>query len=252
MKSHVWLLGKPVGHSKSPKMHNAAYAHMGLDWVYLAAEVEPEELKAALDGLWALKAIGVNLTVPHKETGAQHCAELTPAAQEIGAVNMLKRGPRGWIGDNTDWRGWLDSWSEEIGESLNNRKAIVLGAGGASRAILYALRSAGARTVLLNRTPGRGGARALSEFPQELEAGCVVVNTTSAGLQNQSPVEWPQDTPSDMVVCDLVYWNTPFLKTAKAGKTLDGKGMLVHQAAHGIRWWCGQEPPVELMREQIA
>ena len=197
-------------------MHNAAYAAMGLDLVYLAARVPPVDLERALEGLWALGARGVNLTVPHKQAALPLCVRVTPAAQFMGAVNALRRGSEGWEGENTDAGGWLDSWQAEIGQPLSGRKAIVLGAGGASRAIQFALRDC--RLVVLNRTPDRGHGP-LEQLAQELEKDCLVVNTTTVGMSPDTgrvPVELPSVLPEGCVVCDVIYAPRPtrFLREA--------------------------------------
>jgi len=235
-------------------MHNAAYQAMGLDLVYLAAHVPAQELATALQGLWTLGALGLNLTIPHKQRALALCKELTPAAAFVGAVNTLRRGPEGWHGENTDAGGWLDSWQEEMGVPLRGRKAIVLGAGGASKAVLFALREAEIGTVVvLNRSVERADGP-LTRLPDELEEGCVVINTTSVGLQgDESAAVWPDRLPA-CYVCDLIYRPTRFLREAaeRGAVTMGGLGMLLHQAARAIRFWTGEAPPVEVMRAALV
>ncbi|MGE0488894.1 MAG: shikimate dehydrogenase [Vulcanimicrobiota bacterium] len=258
----LWLLGHPVAHSLSPAMHRAAYAAMGLDLVYLAADLEQNQLGAALAGLGALGALGANLTVPHKEAVLELVDELSPEARAIGAVNTLVFTGQGVKGHNTDASGWLASWDEEIGLPLQERAAIVLGAGGAARAICWALASRGVKELtVLNRTPARAqtmldslglAARVgtLQQFDQLVTDGVLVVNTTSLGLASQpgSPVGWPSGL-DEVVACDLIYNPDPTAFLAQApGRRLGGLGMLVHQAALAIELWTGQRPPVGLMR----
>ncbi|MCA9791625.1 MAG: shikimate dehydrogenase [Candidatus Eremiobacteraeota bacterium] len=259
----LWLLGHPVAHSLSPAMHRAAYAAMGLDLVYLAADLDQQQLPAALAGLGALGGLGANVTVPHKEAVFELLDKLSPEARAIGAVNTVVVTPDGLVGHNTDAGGWLASWDEEVGTSLAGRAAIVVGAGGAARAICWALASRGvAGLTVLNRTPARAQAlvdslgltarvAGLEQFEQLVGEGMVVVNTTSLGLASQpgSPVVWPAGL-SQVVACDLIYNPDPtrFLLEAP-GQRLGGLGMLVHQAALSIQLWTGRQAPVGVMRQ---
>lgn len=249
MRRSVWLLGHPVKHTLSPAMHNAAYSRLGLDLVYLAADVPPEHLRSALEGLLHLGAVGVNLTIPHKQAVLELLSGVTPRARELGAVNCLKPGPNGWEGHNTDADGWLDSWRDEIGEGLRNRPVLLLGQGGASQALQGVLREEGARVRVLYRAP----------LP-ELEPDTVVINATPVGtLSNESPVSWPDPVPPGVVACDLVYnpTATRFLREAggRGCRTLGGLGMLVHQARRAIEWWldrpadCAEMMRLAAMRE---
>lgn len=199
--------------------------------------------------------LGINLTLPLKEVAFQHCSP-SSQARAIGAINCLRRGPEGWEGHNTDGQGWLDSFHQELGCQIQGRKAVVLGAGGACRAILHVLRSQQAgEIVLFNRTPERAQAllqrqeRLGENFEKELEANCLVIQTTSLGMWPQSQTlaqEWPSRLPDGLIACDLVYNPSPtlWLKQAaeRGARTLDGCGMLVHQAVRAIEWWTGWKP----------
>jgi shikimate dehydrogenase len=264
----VWVLGDPIGHSRSPQLHNRLYPLLDLNWTYLACRCTASELESKLQALERIGAVGANLTMPLKSTVLpmlQHCSL---AAQAIGAVNTVRFTPDGWEGDNTDWMGWIDSWNREIGESLNGRQALVLGAGGAARAIAWALLECGAISVkVMRRTwdhpadwlPGRHveplgwSAQILADA---LVPGCVVVNSTPIGMSNRDlPLAWPERLPDDCVACDLIYnpRKTAWLLEAerRGAKTLGGFGMLTHQAGRAVAWWSGRPVPPELL-EQAA
>lgn len=246
-------------------MHNAAYAAMHLDWRYRARQVPAPELESTLAALRAEEALGANLTIPHKQAVIPMLAHITSRAAQIGAVNTIRLHPEGWHGDNTDGPGWLDSWDEEVGQEMAGRPALVIGAGGAARSILWALHERKASKItVLNRNPERARSlhhtiAPLADFAEHLEAGAIVVQTTSVGMWpdvEASPVEWPAEIPPGVVACDLVYNPRPtlFLQQAaqRGAATLDGLGMLVHQAARAIRWWSGREDiPTTFMRTAI-
>lgn len=261
MTRSAWVLGSPIGHTLSPAMHNAAYRAMGLDAIYLAARVEPQDLGAALDGLRALGAMGCNLTLPLKEEALHHLHEVEQPARTLGAVNTVRFVEGRLVGSNTDAEGWLRSWDEEVGESLQGRPVVLLGAGGAARALLWAvLKRGAARVQVVNRDLARA-CRIVEGLPAEavetpdLTPGCVIVNATPVGMaphEDATPLEWPDLLPPRLVACDLVYRPrlTRFLREAEArgARTLGGLGMLVHQAAAAIELWTGQKAPVGVMR----
>ncbi len=250
------MLGSPVEHSRSPELHHCAYAHLGQAWTYHKRQVVPEQLEATLQELASPELLGINLTLPLKEVALPHLVGMTPEAASIGAVNCLRRDQDGWWGHNSDAPGWLDSWNDEIGLPLLERKCILLGAGGAARAIAYVLRTQGARVVVLNRTLER--ARALgfevadwstSGLAAQLEPGCVVINTTSVGMWprvEEIPLEWPEPLPEDLIAVDLIYNPRPTRWLLQSGRRwLDGSGMLVYQALRAIEWWSGQRAPAQ-------
>jgi shikimate dehydrogenase len=209
--------------------------------------------------------LGINLTLPLKQVAFQFARRVTLEAEQVGAINCLRWTGQDWEGHNSDAQGWLDSYQEQIGLPLAGRKTLVIGAGGACRAILAALRQQQAGPlVLFNRTPERSRAllRAgdrsspLENFASELEADCLVIQTTSVGMWpevDRSPVEWPSQIPSGVLACDLIYNPSPSLWLSQAAErgalTLDGCGMLVHQAARAIEWWSGLRPdPAPMLR----
>ncbi len=258
MTRSVWLLGRPVAHSVSPAMHRAAYAELGEDLVYLAAEVGPEDLPTVLDGLLKLQAVGVNLTIPLKQAVLPLLKRLDQRARELGAVNCLRPCQYGWEGTNTDADGWLDSWREEVGQPLAGRRAIVLGWGGAARAVGTLLQEQGARLQVLLRDPARlKDSASLQELETFLEPRAVVLNATPVGMQSdQSPVTWPARLPESVVACDLVYnpLETRFLREARerGAATLGGLGMLVHQARRAIEWWTGRPADCATVMREAA
>lgn len=201
--------------------------------------------------------LGINLTLPLKEAAFSHC-QPTPEARAIGAINCLRWDGQGWQGHNSDGQGWLDSFHEELGVGIQGRKVLVVGAGGACRAILHVVRcQQPAEVVVFNRTLERAqsllqaGERvaALSQFASELEPDCLVVQTTSVGMwpqQDQVPLAWPERLPPGLIACDLIYNPSPtrWLRQAsnRGARILDGCGMLVHQAVRAIEWWTGLKP----------
>lgn len=271
----VALLGYPLGHTLSPRMHNAAFQELGLDWCYIPLEVRPGRLEGALKGLVARGFRGANVTIPHKEKVLEFLDEASPAAQALGAVNTILVEGESLYGDNTDWIGFLRAL-DDAGQRYPSGQALVLGAGGAARAVVYALAREGWEVAVLNRTPERAEAlvealaRAIPEadlragrlarrkLKRELVASQLLVNATSVGMhphENESPVPEDIAIPPNVAVFDLVYnpEETELLKRAReaGAKAIGGLGMLLHQGAEGFRLWTGREPPLEVMREAM-
>ena len=262
----VGLLGYPVEHSLSPAMHNSAFAARSLNWRYVPLPVHPERLGEAVAGLRALGFVGANVTVPHKEAVMSHLDEVALAAQAIGAVNTIVMRKRKLIGYNTDWRGFLTALSEG-GFDPHGKRAVVLGAGGAARAVVYALAQAEAQVTVLNRTLSRAQAlvkdfsplfSSLLLTPQTLEEQTaythLLVNTTPVGLWPEVGQSlWPEDLsfPGHLTVFDLVYnpQETKLLRQARraGAQVIGGLGMLVHQGAAAFELWTGKKSPVEMM-----
>jgi len=269
----VGVLGWPVEHTFSPAMHNAAFAALGLDWIYLPLPVPPERLESALPGLAALGFRGANVTVPHKQAVSRYVDDLSEGALAIGAVNtIVVREDGRTVGYNTDWRGFLASL-EETGFDSAGRRALVLGAGGAARAVVYGLARIGAQVVILNRTLARAKAllehlapavpssalavRSLdaSALAEEAARADLLVQTTPVGMwPHEGESLWPDSLPwpSHLVACDLVYRprETELLRRARqAGAgVVDGLGMLVHQGGLALQLWTGQAAPLHVMR----
>jgi shikimate dehydrogenase len=245
------VLGYPVAHSRSPAMHNAAFAALGLDWRYVKLPVPPELFERTVRALPASGYRGANVTIPHKLAALSLADCATAAARDIGAANTLTFGDDGGIdADNTDAGGFLAA----LDESPRGRSALVLGAGGAARAVVWALEEAGASDVAIwNRTPERAeelarafGARAVAR-PEAVE---IAVNATSVGLHEGTlPLEG-LEPPA--VAVELVYGSdTPFAGWARAGgsRVVDGLEVLARQGALSFQRWTGLEPPLDVMRE---
>jgi shikimate dehydrogenase len=259
------IIGWPVEHSLSPAMHNAAFAALGLNWTYVAFPVHPERVEAAIAGLAAAGCAGLNATIPHKAAALRAASSASEAAVAIGAANTLvPDGSGGFRADNTDAAGFLRALDEQAPLDLSGAKALVIGAGGAARAVVFALRSRGASVGVANRTPARAAelGNPVPFVPEALDivAGeaALVVNATSLGLEGDDP---PPELPlaalgAGQVVADLVYrpGGTPWLAAAAArgARTVDGLGMLLHQGAAAFVQWTGREPPLAAMRGALG
>src|SRR5919106_1742733 len=241
------LLGKPVAGNPTEEMIEAAFAAVALDAEYVSIAVEPADLEDALRGVRALGFRGLHVTVPHKVAVVRLVDDLTPAAELAAAVNCVKQDGRRLVGDNTDGKGFLASLREVL--DPHGIEAVVVGAGGAARAIVAELALAGAaRIPVVNRTPGRAEAGAA---PGTGGTGTTVgMDDAEASL----PLRWRPARPG-AVAADVVIDppRTAFLREAEqAGFTpLDGLGMLVAQAAFGFRWWTGVDPDVGAMRRAL-
>jgi shikimate dehydrogenase len=265
----VALFGYPVAHSLSPIMHNAAFAALGLDYCYVACPVRPEALGDALRAVKALGLRGCNITVPHKEKAVAMIDEMTDAVRDIGAVNTVLNDDGRLIGHNTDARGFVESLREgQIG--LCDKRVLLIGAGGAARAVAYALSQEVSYLSIYNRTRERAealaqslrGRRAQIEVADEdavnrrdaLSRIDVVINATSLGLREDDPLPLRPSLLSERhAVCDLIYHQTPLLGAASrlGCRTLDGSGMLLWQGAFAFEIWTGVKAPVAQMREAL-
>lgn len=266
------VIGHPVEHTSSPAMHNAALQALGLDYVYTAFPVRPEELGHAIAGMRAFQIRGLNVTVPHKVGVMALLDEISPEARAIGAVNTIDHREGRLIGHNTDAFGVMQSLRLDGGlETLPPRVAL-LGAGGAARAILYALlqRPEVEHIALLNRTPEKATALAAALDPEGrrvtpgtlgkgagalLHQAGLLINATAIGMSphpHASPLPDPACLHAGMTVLDIVYnpLETLLLRQAKqaGARPVDGLGMLARQGARAFALWTGVEPPVEVMR----
>lgn len=261
----IGLLGHPVGHSKSPVMMNQAFQTASLPFVYLAFDVPPQELAAAVRGLRALECRGWNVTIPHKVSIIDYLDELDESARKIGAVNTVVNDDGYLIGKNTDGAGYLQSLKEEMKVNPRESQVVILGAGGAARAVAHALVAAGVEElVIANRTVSRGeelaaslgsGVQAvpLEEVGRWIKEATLLVQTTSVGMEPDRegiPID-PALLHERLIVSDLVYnpYHTRLLKEAKArgSRIHSGLGMLVHQAALAFTHWTGKPAPLEKM-----
>ncbi|MHB1357405.1 MAG: shikimate dehydrogenase [Anaerolineae bacterium] len=260
------VFGWPVAHSLSPIMHNAAFADLSLDWCYVPFAVSPDNLPQAVEAIRALGLQGINVTVPHKQAVISLLDQLTPEAQAIGAVNTILVTESGLLGHNTDAAGFSYSLKQASFE-VYGKRVLVLGAGGAARAVVYALQCEGACITLLNRTREHavelatsiGGDITVGTLDSEMlqnwaDKAQLVVNTTSVGmwpLVDASPWTESVHFPRHTLLYDLVYnpRRTRLVNLAlQAGaRYVDGLWMLVHQGAAAFSLWTGKHPNTELM-----
>jgi shikimate dehydrogenase len=249
----------PAGHTRSPAMHNAAFAALGVDAAYLAFDVRPEDLAVAIAGIRAIGIRQLAVSIPHKQAVMALLDEVDATARRIGAVNTVTRRNQKLVGSNTEWLGAVRA-IERIAKPAGAR-AVVLGAGGAARAVVYGLLERSAKVTVLNRSPDRakkliedlgaesaGPISELAETPHD-----ILVNTTSVGLGgDESPVD-PSWISPDAVVMDAVYDppETRLLQDAasRGARTISGNWMLVYQAAEQLQLWTGMDAPVERMAE---
>lgn len=260
------LIGDPVEHSLSPFMHDAAFRALGLDATYTLWRTALEEIPARIASLRRPEVLGANVTVPHKQVVMPLLDEVSETARKIGAVNTIVQVDGRLSGDNTDAYGFRRS-IEVAHPDLVHDRAVVLGAGGASRAVIAALQEMGFRSIrIANRTPAR--ASALAEefgidalswervFDDAFAETDLLVNATSLGWHDEMPI--PIDTlpvlPDRALVMDLTYRVTPLLRAASGRglRTLDGLGMLVHQGARAFELWTGQPAPVDVMQAAVV
>ncbi|SHE77208.1 shikimate dehydrogenase [Seinonella peptonophila] len=266
------LLGHPVSHSKSPQMLNAAFSYHRLPYVYLAFDIAPDQLKEAVAGIKLLRFQGFNVTIPHKISIMDYLDEIDSVADAIGAVNtVIERNGR-LIGTNTDGKGYLRSLEVEMGISVDQESVVMIGAGGAARAVGHALVSHGVKQLtILNRTNEKAEylATHLSQWLPSIQVGTLkdgkkilenatcIINTTSVGMHpriHEMPIEadW---IPSHCIVSDLIYApvKTALLKAAKAkgARIQNGLGMLLFQAAIAYEQWTNQIAPIEIMRQTL-
>lgn len=265
------LLGHPVGHSKSPEMLNAAYQKEELPFIYLVFDVKPDHLGQAVKGLRALGFRGWNVTIPHKVTIMEHLDQLDESARAIGAVNTVINKGEYLLGTNTDGQGYLQSLVSETGIHLIQQRVVILGAGGAARAVGYALAQAGVQHItVINRTEGRAKQLAshlshwipatwvsTDRMEEAIREATLLVQTTSVGMHpdvEACPVH-PIFLHEDLLVSDLVYHprKTRLLKEAqkRGAKIHGGLGMLVHQGALAYQHWTGKEAPIKIMRQTL-
>lgn len=259
------IIGDPVEHSLSPAMHNAAFAALGINGVYVP--MRPQALAEGFRGLQVLGFQGVSVTVPFKVGVMDLVDEVDPVARQIGAVNTLvfdsgSGKPSRCTGSNTDWLGSNQALGEEF--TLQGSRVLIIGAGGAARAVGFGLVQAGATIMLTNRTEAKGRALAGQlgcRFVPAEELAAVradaLVNTTSVGMAPNTeamPIA-PEYLLRYSVVMDIVYapLETRLLREASARgcRTIDGLQMLLHQGAAQFRIWTGTEPPLKVMRTAL-
>ncbi|MEE8329635.1 MAG: shikimate dehydrogenase [Thermodesulfovibrionia bacterium] len=260
----IGIFGYPIEHTLSPLMHNAAFKTLGLDMCYVAFRVLPEELREAVRAIKSLNLPGVNITVPHKEKVIPLLDKVNEEASFIGAVNTIVNSEGILTGYNTDGRGFISALSEKK-ISIENKDILILGAGGASRAINYYLSEKAARLSLFDIDRSKAE-RLISDLNKirnnafllenikDIDRPDIIINATPLGLKSEDALPLSPDfIASEMVVCDLVYKNTSFLQEAekKGARTIDGSGMLLWQGVLAFELWTGLKPPVDVMRKAL-
>jgi shikimate dehydrogenase len=273
----VGVFGYPIEHSLSPAMHNAAFAALQLSYIYIPFPVTPQALGPAIRSLVPLGIVGVNLTIPHKESVLPFLDDITAEARDVGAVNTVHCVGDRLLGDNTDGRGFYEPL-REAGLTVAGRRAVVIGAGGAARAVVFRLAREGAEVVLTNRTHERAielaqavaragfGPEAVrvvavdntQELADAIAGAQLLVQTTRVGMHPETECLPPvplEALHSDLLVYDLVYnpIETLLLKQArKRGcRTLTGVKMLVYQGAAAFQRWTGIWPPTAIMEAAV-
>lgn len=269
----VGVIGEPVEHSCSPPMHNSAFDELKMNYVYVPFHVKAEDLQAAVDGFKALGIAGINITIPHKQRIIPMLDEISKEAEMIGAVNTLVFEDDSIIGYNTDARGFIEAMYEVVDEEITG-SAVVIGAGGAARAVVVGLVNAGFSPITIaNRTTSKAIELAEqierksdaillgiglydAKLPDAITNANLLVNATSAGMDLSRPLIIDSDwLHKDLIVYDIIYTppNTKLLMAAekKGLQTIKGLGMLVHQGAISFKLWTDISPPVETMRNAL-
>ena len=273
------IFGYPLSHTLSPAMHEAAFRRLGIDANYIVLELIPAFFKKLMSQSAKLSLCGFNVTVPYKETVMSYLNSVRPEARAIGAVNTVFRQGNRWVGTNTDMEGFLLALMKDGGFRPSGKKAVILGAGGAARAVVYGLSQEGAREILIadcfpqkalkiaddmrkifKRVGYRAVAAGTPEVKEAIQKADVIINATPLGLKPQDPrvipESWiPQGGVKKMFFMDLIY-NPPvtsFLKAAKrkGHRTLNGLAMLLYQGARALEYWTGRKAPVSVMRQAL-
>lgn len=266
----IGIFGYPVEHTLSPAMHNAAFELLGLDYCYLPFLVHPYALQQAVESVRALSLLGVNTTVPHKESVMPFLDEIGREAEFLGAVNTIVNKDGRLTGHNTDGRGFMLSLTEK-GVDVSGKKVLVIGAGGASRAISYYLSEQAGELVIYNRSKEKrdalvsdlGRIRTNVSGLERLDSADgsggieqfdLIVNATPLGLGQDDPLPFdPSLLREKQVVCDLIYKKTALLAAAEQKRclTVDGLGMLLYQGALAFELWTGLPAPVGVMKNAL-
>ncbi len=268
------VIGHPIEHSLSPKMHNAAFAGSGQDYAYVAMDVHPEDLREAVRGLAALGFRGFNVTMPHKERIIPFLDDVEETARLAGAVNTVVVEGRSLRGLNTDGSGFLRACGES-GVGFGGKRVLILGAGGAAAAIAGSVLGEDVLELgISNRSPGRAGGlvarlrRAhpatpiqvypLSEVDEALNGAEVLINATYLGMKDEDPLPVPEELlVPGLAVCDAVYRpdvETRLIRTAQSlgAKVIGGVRMLLYQGVEAQGAWTGREPDVEAMSQALS
>lgn len=258
----IGIFGDPIEHTLSPLIHNEAFSYLGLDYCYVAFNVKKDKLKEAVEAIRALNIKGVNVTVPHKETVIQYLDNISNEAKNIGAVNTILNAGGVLKGFNTDVKGFILSLKDE-GISIKNKNFLILGAGGAAKAVVYGILKEGGKVYIYNRTLSKAleikekfkkfGFIEIVEMNKSITEGIdIIVNATSLGLKKDDPMPLnPELIKPTHVYCDIIYPETPLMRKAEAigCKVIGGIGMLLWQAAFAFKIWTEVEAPIEIMKK---
>ncbi len=271
-KKTVGIIGYPLSHSVSPAMHNAAFKHLGLDWEYLPFEVKPEDLEKKISGLKEKGLVGFNVTIPHKETILPMLNFVNKLPKIIGAVNTVRIDEDRLIGFNTDGAGFIESLRIDAGVDPKGKGAVLLGAGGAARAVAVMLAEEKAASITLTDIDTKKG-EALAAYigslfksavnfippkgsglKEAIAKADILINATPIGMhpkEDKCPIDENTELRAQSTVFDLIY-NPPETKLMKLAKkqglkAVNGLGMLVRQGALSFTIWTGREPPIDVM-----
>lgn len=259
------IFGCPIEHTLSPLMHNAAFKALGINYCYLPFLVLPENLGDAINAIKALNIIGVNITIPHKEKVMSYLDEINEEALFIGAVNTILNKDDKLIGYNTDGIGFMKSL-EENGIDIKNKKVLIVGAGGAARAVGYYICKNAISLTLFGRTRQKADKLAddfkkiskceifVENSIRNINLFDIIINATPLGLKEDDPLPInANELDSNKIICDLIYKETSLIKEAKKKgcKTLNGLGMLLWQGVLGFKIWTQKDPPIEVMRKAL-
>jgi len=273
-KYNLGIIGHPLGHTLSPVMHRATAESLGMEVSYDPFDVTPEDLPKFMAGLGHGGLDGLNVTVPHKLAVMESMDEISEEAEKIGAVNTIVVSDGRLSGHNTDAYGFITSITDNAKIDPSNQRTLVLGAGGAARAVVWAMIKAGARVTIANRTEQKAAKIAddfsaagapvdVMEFGSQLLASVakdsrIIINATSVGMKGGGEGALPDLGPSlheDQLVVDIVYrpLDTPLLQMARqaGAATLDGLWMLIHQGAGSFKLWTGQTPSPAVARAAL-
>lgn len=270
------ILGWPVEHSFSPVLHNSAFQQTGLDCVYVPFPVKPADLARTMDGIRSMGISGVSVTIPHKSKVIDYLDEITPEAKLIGAVNTIVSKDGRLKGYNTDAPGFLSSLESEAAVSPADKKVLILGAGGAARAVAVQMALAGASEILITsktfekvesivnlinhsvRQCARSFIWSETEFRKILPETDILINTTPVGMHprvDEMPKFPLRYLPASALVCDLIYNPRETLLLKKSREqgcaAMNGMGMLLYQGAIAFELWTGVKPPIEVMKTAL-
>ncbi|MBU4175602.1 MAG: shikimate dehydrogenase [Actinobacteria bacterium] len=267
----VGIIGNPLDNTLSPTIHNAAFDYMGLNWCYVPLTVQAEHLREGIEGIKALRFTGVNVTMPFKTDVLDMLDDVAMFAETVGAVNTILVDKGRLIGYNTDGRGFYTALTRDVGYEVKGARVLIMGAGGAARSVTVSLALGGcASIVIVNRTVGHSEqlAGVIRQSTPDIDVDWlspdddydilvaesdIIINATPLTSFNGSVLRIPVSMLNrNQVVCDLNYssYQPPLLQEAEArgARVIDGKGMLLYQAAAAFEIWTGLEAPVEVMR----